>query len=83
MADVSIPSPTVFLRSSPPPAPAPPRPAAPKHGRRPSSAQEKKKKAQRKASASAGDANGATVGSSVVKPKQSKSRNGIYSPSQH
>jgi hypothetical protein len=81
---ISIPSPSVFLRPSSPPSPTAPasQPNAPKapNGRRPGSA-EAKKKAPRKGGAAAAAVSGGGEGS-VVKPKQSKSRNGIYSPSQ-
>ena len=71
---IHIPSPSVFLRASPDPPSAPTaKPNAPKHARRQSSA-EAKKKAPRK---SGGAMNG-SVDAGVVKPKQSKSRNGIY-----
>ena len=74
---ITIPSPSVFLRASPdsPRAPAP-QPPASKHDRRPNGA-EAKKKAPRKPGAAA--VSGGTDGG-VAKPKQSKSRNGIYLP---
>lgn len=73
---ITIPSPSVFLRASPAPPSAPP-PTAPKNGRRPNGA-EAKKKAPRKPGVAV--VNGTESG--VVKPKQSKSRNGIYLPSE-
>jgi hypothetical protein len=75
---ITIPSPSVFLRASPPPPSAPPpQPSPPKNGRRPNGA-EAKKKAPRKPGVAV--VNGTDGG--VVKPKQSKSRNGIYLPSE-
>lgn len=69
---ISIPSPSVFLRKSPPPPNpvATSKPAA-KNARRSSPPAEAKKKAQRKDSGPVDGAEG-----SIVKPKQSKSRNG-------
>lgn len=74
---ITIPSPSVFLRASPAPPSAPPPPTAPKNARRPAGA-EAKKKAPRKPGVAV--VNGTESG--VVKPKQSKSRNGIYLPSE-
>ena len=71
---ITIPSPSVFLRASPAP-PRAPHPIASKRGRRPHGAETKKK--ARKPSIA--DVNGTDR---VVKPKQSKSRNGIYLPSE-
>jgi len=68
---ITIPSPSVFLRSSP--DPAPPSSQPPKHARRQST--EAKKKAARKANAGGAGVPGGDA--SVSKPKQSKSRNGI------
>lgn len=79
---ITIPSPSVFLRPSPPPQDPPAsQPNAPKQQnvRRPGSA-EGKKKAPRKPVAGL-TSGGAADGAAVVKPKQSKSRNGIDSPS--
>ncbi|KAK5175105.1 uncharacterized protein LTR77_000242 [Saxophila tyrrhenica] len=85
---ITIPSPSVFLRASPPPPNDPPassQPNAPKqpNGRRPGSAEGKKKAAPRKPGASAlssggggSGGGGAADGAAVIKPKQSKSRNG-------
>ncbi|KAI6816306.1 hypothetical protein KC348_g10535 [Hortaea werneckii] len=67
---ITIPSPSVFLRDSPP-APEPAKSARPQHVRK-QSTETKKKAPSRKASLASGnpgDGNG-------VKPKQSKSRNG-------
>ena len=75
---IAIPSPSVFLRASPaPPSAPPPQASASKNGRRPNGA-EAKKKAPRKPCVAV--VNGTDGG--VVKPKQSKSRNGIYLPSE-
>ena len=75
---ITIPSPSVFLRKSPPPSgeTATSKPNAPKHAR--SNSAEAKKKAARKPG---GPVNGAVDGS-VIKPKQSKSRNGIPIPAE-
>lgn len=78
---INIPSPSVFLRSSPPPAdpPAaekrkpPDRKNAPPAKRQNSAAEGKKKAARKPAPSGSGGAGG---GDGVVKPKQSKSRNG-------
>ena len=70
---ITIPSPSVFLRASPPPPSVPAQPKAPKHARRQSSAEAKKKAPRKPGAVVSGGADG-----SVVKPKQSKSRNGIY-----
>lgn len=67
---ITIPSPSVFLRSSPDPAPPSSQPS--QHARRQST--EAKKKAARKANATGAGAAGGEA--SVTKPKQSKSRNG-------
>ena len=73
---ITIPSPSVFLRASPDPPSAPaPQPSASKNVRRPAGA-ETKKKAPRKQGAAVSGTDGG-----VAKPKQSKSRNGIYLPS--
>ena len=66
---ITIPSPSIFLRASPP-APEPERPTKPQHVRK-QSTEAKKKASSRKSSVAgvAGDGNG-------LKPKQSKSRNG-------
>ncbi len=74
---ITIPSPSVFLRASPPPSAPGPQPSASKNARRPNGA-EAKKKALRKPGVAV--VNGTESG--VVKPKQSKSRNGIYLPSE-
>ena len=75
---ITIPSPSVFLRASPTPATAAaPKTNALKNARRRSSA-EAKKKAARKSSAPVSGADG-----SVVKAKQSKSRNGIHTPARY
>ena len=71
---ITIPSPSVSLRASPaPPSAPPPQLSAPKNGRRPNAA-EAKKKTLRKPGVAVVDG----TESGVVKPKQSKSRNGIY-----
>ncbi|KAI6873380.1 hypothetical protein KC334_g18622, partial [Hortaea werneckii] len=67
---ITIPSPSVFLRDSPP-APEPAKTAKPQHERK-QSTETKKKAPSRKASL----ASGASGDGSGVKPKQSKSRNG-------
>lgn len=69
---ITIPSPSVFLRDSPP-APEPAKNGKPQHVRK-QSTETKKKAPSRKASLASGnpgDGNG-------VKPKQSKSRNGRH-----
>ncbi|RMY35218.1 hypothetical protein D0866_04744 [Hortaea werneckii] len=66
---ITIPSPSVFLRDSPP-APEPAKTAKPQHERK-QSTETKKKAPSRKASL----ASGASGDGSGVKPKQSKSRN--------
>ncbi|KAF2479518.1 fungal-specific transcription factor domain-containing protein [Neohortaea acidophila] len=71
MADVSIPSPSVFLRKTPPPAP----PLPPTHNARRATPTQAKKKAPRRQPVVDTTA-GILEGSSVAKPKQSKSRNG-------
>lgn len=74
---ITIPSPSVFLTASPAPpsAPAPPTTAF-KHVRRPHGAEAKKKAPRKPGAAVSGGTDGG-----VAKPKQSKSRNGIYLPS--
>ncbi|KAI6881932.1 hypothetical protein KC355_g22017, partial [Hortaea werneckii] len=67
---ITIPSPSVFLRDSPP-APEPAKSAKPQHVRK-QSTETKKKAPSRKASL----ASGASGDGNGVKPKQSKSRNG-------
>lgn len=77
---INIPSPSVFLRKSPPPDDEPPgekkKPPDRKNAppaKRQNSGPESKKKAARKPSAGA---SGGSGGDGVMKPKQSKSRNG-------
>jgi hypothetical protein len=74
---ITIPSPSVFLRASPPPSAPGPQPSASKNVRRPNGAEAKKKAPRKPGPAVNGGADGG-----VGKPKQSKSRNGIYLPSQ-
>lgn len=74
---ITIPSPSVFLRASPDPPSAPaPQPTASKNARRPNGAEAKKKAPRKQGAAVSGGTDGG-----VAKPKQSKSRNGIYLPS--
>jgi hypothetical protein len=70
---ITIPSPSVFLRASPP------APTAPKNGRRPNTAEARKKAPRKPGVAVVNGTDGLVV---VVNPKQSKSRNGIYLPSE-
>ena len=72
---ITIPSPSVFLRASPTPPEKPNVPPPPKHARRQSAAETKKKAARKSGAPVSSGADG-----SVIKPKQSKSRNGIYMP---
>lgn len=78
---IDIPSPSVFLRKSPPltdPPPEQERPPSRKNApqaKRQNSATQAKKKAARK-SLSGGAPDGGSGGDGVQKPKQSKSRNG-------
>lgn len=71
---IQIPSPSVFLRASPSPPRAQPRddqpPVAKNARRQPSTATTKKAPARKQSAGAAADG--------VPKPKQSKSRNGIY-----
>ena len=77
---IDIPSPSVFLRKSPPPTDPPVEPQRPPsrknapQAKRQNSATQTKKKAARKSVS--GGADGGSGGDGVQKPKQSKSRNG-------